>query len=406
MVVDPSSAWSRRAFLRFLAGAGIAAVGSTASGCASIKPELRGPQQSRRVLADLHTHPSLNAWLKRTPIGVADPSLLRAVRREFNPTATDWKRLHRVGVDLVCTAHFNMFDEWLSMPTDPNPDAPKRAQQMIRQLEEILEGPVGAYAQIARTSKELRAILAKRWPERDYRVAVVHALEGGHALGGDPKQVAQLATMGVAIITVTHFFQKGLASSANAFPFFPDGDAGWAPTGLSTLGREVIRAMEDAGVVVDVTHATDHALADILAAARRPVIATHTASRTLSDHPYAMHDEHAQEIVKNGGLLGVILFPYLLSNYAEESVARREGCIRDVVRMIRHFITVCGTHRGIAIGSDFSGFIEGPKEMSDLGEVWKLREGLNEEFRDPAMVEDIMAGNAIRFLTTEWGHGR
>lgn len=394
--------FTRREFLRalgYVAGA-IATYGP--AGAAAFAPRGPGDWSGRRVLADLHTHPSLNDWLATAPLARSDPGLLKVARRQFNPTKAKWRDLHRSGIDLVCAAHFNMFDEWLSMPTDPDRHAPDHTLAMLDRLEEILAGAEGRFARVAHNRMELDAILSRRFPDADYRVAVVHALEGGHALGGSVDCIPQLARKGVAIITLTHFFQKGIASSPNAFPFFADADADWAPTGLSPFGRDVIRAMEEHGVIVDVTHATDHALSDILSFVRRPVVATHSGSRTLSDHPYGIHDEHAREIASKGGLIGIILYPYLLSNYIDEEEAVSRGSLRDFVRTIEYLIELLGSHRSLAVGSDFSGFIRGPRDLSDLGHVALVREALQANLKDD-VVEDVIAGNAIRFLQEHWG---
>jgi membrane dipeptidase len=240
-------------------------------------------------------------------------------------------------------------------------------------------------------------------------VAVAHALEGGHAFGGDLRQIEIFARRGVVYTTLTHFFQKGFSSAPNAFPFFPDANAKRPAQGMSGLGLEAMAAMEDVGMVVDITHMSDHAVEDALQHARRPLLASHISSRTLADHPYAFYDEHIQEIARRGGLMGVILYPYILSNYGDDDSAYRLGSLDDTVRTVRYITKICGDHRAVGIGSDFSGYIMGPREMKSTGQVELLRERLQVEFekdhsadQSREIVEDIMARNALRFLRENW----
>jgi membrane dipeptidase len=352
----------------------------------------------------------MNTWIEGTPYGQI-PLLSSTAKDMFNQTDISWKTCHDAGIDLLCVSHFNVFDEWVSMPTDPNPEAPDHTIQMMNALEEELAGPAAPYARLARNSGELDRILRiHRW-HPDYRVAVVHAIEGGHALGGSLEPLEAFAAKGVAILTVTHFFNKGTASAANAYPFFADGDSGWARAGLSEFGRELIRAMEHLRIIVDVTHASSTAVEQILGCTTRPVIATHSSVKTLADHAYSLFDEHIQAIAgigrnkEDGGFIGVPLYPYMLSNYATVGEAEEHGTLREVVRTIRHIVKMCGgDHRHVGIGSDFAGYIPHFKDLRCLGEIDKLRDLLLREFdRDEGVVEDIMANNAINFLLKNWG---
>jgi len=67
---------------------------------------------------------------------------------------------------------------------------------------------------------------------------------------------------------------------------------------------------------------------------------------------------------------------------------------------------VCGTHECVAIGSDYGAVTTGPKEMPTLGQLDVLRAALHSEFGgDDAIVEEIMAANAIEFLRGNWRSG-
>jgi len=371
--------------------------------CSSACPDgVNAPPVSQgRVLADLHCHPTLNDWNALSPIGVQNPTLARLVKSLLNRTGLTWKTSYQAGIDLLCAAHFNMFDEWLSMPTDPNPGAIANTLRMMNLLEEELDKPEAKnYARIARNAGELKRLVGVSRSSSEFRTAVVHAIEGGHALGGNPAALDELARRGVAMITVSHFFSKGLGSAGNAFPFFPDANSRWPHQGLTELGLTVVGRMQELGIIVDVSHGTCATVESILRHVSCPIVATHSSARTLGDHPYSLYDEHIQEIAQRGGIVGVIIMPYWLSNFGGEAEAVASGTLDDVVRTIVYIAKLVGPEH-IGLGSDFSGFIPGPRDMSCLAQIDLLRSKIVKEFDEPA-TDRIMAQNVIDFILSNW----
>lgn len=398
------STQSRRSFLHTIGiyGAGLATGVCGLCGCAP-RGRLDPTQRpTYRLLADLHAHAMLDEWNETTPFARQYPLLVKSATPIANRSGVDWRRCHAAGVDLVCVAHYNIFDEMMSMPIDPNPDAPRRTHLMLDRLEEHLAGPGGAYARVARNKDALERLLAVDKHSEAWRTAVVHTLEGAHAIGGDLGALEGLAARGVASITITHFLDKGVGGSGNALPYFPDAGVTSPGVGLHDFGRDLIHEMDRLGIIVDITHLTPRAVEHALEESTRPLLATHASSKTLADHPYALTDEHVAAIAEGGGLVGVILYPLLLSNYSGPAEAERWGSLRDVVRTVRHLAKICGTDH-IGIGSDFGAYITPPKEMNRLSQIGVLRNMLLDEFADESAVEDIMANNAVEFLQKNWG---
>jgi microsomal dipeptidase-like Zn-dependent dipeptidase len=359
-----------------------------------------------RFFADLHVHATLRDWNFMSPLAKKYPFFMRVFEGFMNPTKVDWKKCHSAGIDMMCIAHYNAFDELFSMPTDPSTEAPLHTRRMLDLLEKELEGPLSPYAKFARNHIQLRSLLKKSKSDPDYRIAVIHSLEGAHALGGSIDTLKELARRGVALITLTHFFNKGITSTANPFHFFPDSESSWPHQGLSEFGREVIKEMENLGILVDVIHSTSRAISDILCIANKPLVATHSSARTLADHAYSLFDEHIQEIAWRGGIIGVLLYPYVLSNYSGLKAAEKYGSLRDIVRTVRYITKICGNHKCVGISSDYSGYIHGPKEVKSLDEIGKLYDLLLKEFdNDKNIVEDIMANNVIDFFLKNWRSG-
>lgn len=399
---------NRREFIRssVLAGAGLLSGISMSSitGCSSSCDCIQPVRKNKYVLADVHNHLMLNEWNSRTPLAVEIPAIDYFVRNFFDKTDTTLQTAYEAGVDLIVVAHFNVFDEWLGMPTDPNPAAPLNTFRMMDLLEEELNGPSAKYAKLIRTPEEFKSHFGGQYNKNnpDYRIAILHAIEGGHALGGSLEPLKEFSRRGVAIITIGHFFNKGIATAPNAFPFFADANSLRPKQGLSEFGKEVIIEMEKLGIIVDVTHATSTAMDDILKISTRPLIATHISSRTLGDHAYSFYDEHIQEIVHRGGMIGIPFYPYVLSNYITVKSAEEYGSLKETVRTIRHVIKISNSSSNVCIGSDFGGFIPRLCDMNCLCQIDMLQELLMKEFSDEKIVEDILAKNAIDFIGNNW----
>ena len=399
---------SRRRFIRssFVLSAGLfsGASFSLLPGCSTAHDFIQPVKKRKYLLADIHNHIMLNKWIQKSPVAVKSPFLAEFAKEFFDKTSTAWKSSYEAGIDLICTSHFNLFDEWLTMPTDPNPSAPENTLRMMDLLERELEGPSAKYARLIRTPEEFRNHFSENYDKNnpDYRVAVLHSLEGGHALGGRLETLEDFARRGVVLITIIHFFNKGIGSAPNSFPFFPDANSLKPYQGLSSFGKEVISEMERLGIIVDVTHATSSALEDILKASVKPIIATHISSKTLGDHAYSFHDEHIQEIVNRGGMIGIPLYPYMLSNYINIKEAEKYGSLREVVRTIRFVGKITGSFKNICIGSDFGAYIPPLTDMNCLCQAEMLRNLLMKEFGDEDIVDDILAKNVIDFIKINW----
>ncbi len=373
------------------------------TGCGTTEPcgVAPPPTSQERVLADLHAHPMLNSWNQLSPLGMRNPILASVVQQMLNKTQITWRSSHQARIDMMCVAHFNLFDEWVSMPTDPNPAAPGNTIRMMSLLEEDLQKPGNRdCAVIVRNAAELEKIVKGPRSGPGFRTAVIHSVEGGHALGGDPMALDDFARRGVSMVTVTHFFHQAMGSAGNAFPFFPDAGAKYPNIGLSELGKEVVHRLEKMGLIIDVTHGTLATVEDVLREAHCPVVATHASVLALGDHSYSLCDEHIQEIAKNGGIIGVILMPYWLSNYSTEALALQYGDLKDVVRTIVYVAKMAGIEK-VAIGSDFSGYIPGPRGMTCLSEIASLRKLLVGEFGEKA-TNRIVADNVIDFFLKNW----
>ena len=216
-------------------------------------------------------------------------------------------------------------------------------------------------------------------------VRTFYAFEGAGPLADDPDSLLLWAKRGLRIVGLVHTYANELASSS--------GDAESKPFGLTEKGRAFVRRAFALGLVVDVSHASDRAVAEILALANEAhgvVVATHSNARALADHPRNLSDPQLRAIAATGGVIGV--------NFHGPFLARhRRARLRDVVQHILHLRAVAGIEH-LAIGSDFEGDIRPPEELRDASRFPELASALARAGLSASEVRKIFAENALRIL--------
>src|SRR5690242_19813903 len=128
------------------------------------------------------------------------------------------------------------------------------------------------------------------------RIAAILALEGGHQIDNDLAVLRMYHRLGIRAMTLTHFRNTDWADSSTDKP---------AHNGLTEFGTQVVREMNRLGMIVDVSHVSDKTFFDALAVTTKPVIASHSSCRALSDVVRNMSDEMLQALAKNGGVVGI-----------------------------------------------------------------------------------------------------
>jgi membrane dipeptidase len=200
-----------------------------------------------------------------------------------------------------------------------------------------------------------------------------HGIEGAHALEGNLSRVSELRTRGVLFIGLVHLRDNEIGGSSSG-----------SDRGLSELGRELVAAMNEAGVLVDLAHASPRTFAEAIELTRLPPIVSHTGVRAVHDTWRNLSDDQIREVAGRGGVVGVMVAPPALS----------EPSLDEALRHIEHVIAI-GGEDSVAIGSDFDGYVEPPIDASRLPALTELllRRGHSE-----ARVRKFLGENVLRVL--------
>lgn len=207
---------------------------------------------------------------------------------------------------------------------------------------------------------------------------VILSVENGSALNGKIENVRLFSNLGVRFITLTWNDSNDIG----------DGAGVENPNGITAFGKKIIKEMEKEKITADVSHASDPLFWDVMEISSRPVIATHSNSRTICNHKRNLTDEQFRAIVKNKGIVGLNLHKYFIKENGEAD-------LQDILLHIEHFLSL-GGEKTLALGTDFDGAemphdVKGIENLSDFYELL-LRKNYKEE-----LIKDIFFGNAYKF---------
>ncbi|MDR3268824.1 MAG: membrane dipeptidase [Tannerella sp.] len=252
-----------------------------------------------------------------------------------------------------------------------------RLSQLTRQ-ETLHPSRVG----IARTPDDLRRL------KQEGKKAIALGVENGYAIGKDISRLETLKQRGVSYLTLCHNGNNDLCDSAAGTPEW---------NGLSPFGKEVVHEMNRLGLMIDVSHAAETTVYDVLNESRMPVIASHSSVRALCNHPRNLTDDQIKAIAAKGGAVHICLFTGFIRENSGETGCP-EGTLTDAIRHINHVVNLVGVDY-VGIGSDFDGGGEliGCRAANELIHVTVrlLKEGYTYE-----EIQKIWSGNLLRVMQT------
>src|SRR5690606_35054419 len=130
------------------------------------------------------------------------------------------------------------------------------------------------------------------------KVAVIPGTQGSRMLESDIRRIDDLVERGI------RFF--GLAYTGPTL--FADGCGERRDAGVSSYGQELIAAINEKPLMLDLSHCGHRTRSDAVLMARAPVC-THSNSFSVNANDRNTKDEVAQTIALKGGVMGVCCLP-------------------------------------------------------------------------------------------------
>lgn len=167
------------------------------------------------------------------------------------------------------------------------------------------------------------------------RMAVFYLFQNSDQFGDDLDRVEMFKRLGVSSSQITYNERNRAGVGCRQ-----EGDTG----GLTDFGRALVERMNDAGMLVDLAHASAQTMADTIAHSRVPVINSHTGCDAVYPHARNATDANLRALAQRGGVVGICqLRPFL--------TAKKKDNLHAYFDHIDHAVQVCGVEH-VCIGSD------------------------------------------------------
>lgn len=227
---------------------------------------------------------------------------------------------------------------------------------------------------IIKSRAELEAYIAKRRTQSGVTAGWL-TIEGAHALEGELANLEALYQAGFRMIAPTHLADSDIGASAS----------GESQRGLTPLGEQWVMEMARRNMIIDLAHASQQTIDDVLRLSQRPVIVSHTGVKGTCNNNRNLSDEQIKRIAKNGGLIGIGFW----------SNATCGSDVAAVVKAIRYAVKVAGIGH-VALGSDWDGYVATPIDAAGMGAITAALERAG---FDETAIRSIMGENVVRFLS-------
>lgn len=225
------------------------------------------------------------------------------------------------------------------------------------------------------------------------RVAAILHLEGAEPLAADLSDLEAwhargLRSMGL-VWSRANAFAEGVPFR---FPSTPD-----TGPGLTAAGRELVRACNDLGIVVDLSHLNEAGFWDVAQLSSQPLVATHSNVHALCASSRNLTDAQLDAVGASGGVVGV---NFAVSFVREDGGQVAETPLEDIVRHVEYIAGRIGVEH-VAFGSDFDGALV-PGALGGIAGLPKLVAALRAGGFDDEAVAKVTHRNWLRVLGDTW----
>ena len=297
--------------------------------------------------------------------------------------------------------------KWKVMTDNLAPTPKAYADGIFDRIEQIVAAN-GDHLALARTPADLWA------NKRAGRKSIMLGIENGLALEDDLANLDHFSRRGVVYITLCHNGDNSLCDSAKLLGAQSSSPAKMGAQssspakhtwgGVSPFGADVIRRMNELGIMVDLSHAHERSFYDALDISRLPIVCSHSSARALCDHPRNLTDDQMRALANKGGVCQITLYPGFLKSQISNLKPQisnlksqiSEATIFDAMAHLDHAIDVMGIDY-VGLGTDFDGD-GGVPGLANASELTNFTRQLLARRYSEDDIQKIWGGNFLRVM--------
>ena len=210
--------------------------------------------------------------------------------------------------------------------------------------------------------------------------SIMLGIENGLAIEHSLDKLRHFADRGIVYMTLCHNGDNDICDSARGCN---------THNGVSEFGEQVIKEMNRLGIMVDMSHAGEKSFYDALEISEKPIVCSHSNSRSLCDHPRNLTDDQLRAIAAKGGVVHTTFYHGFLQKTGEADIL-------DGIKHLEHAIDIMGIdHVGIGTDFDGDGGVRGMRDASDIQQF--TRQLLRRRYSESDIAK-IWGGNWLRVM--------
>ncbi len=268
---------------------------------------------------------------------------------------------------------------------------------------------------------------------RDHKLACLSGVEGGHMIEDNLDYLDSFYKRGVRYMTLswnnsTSWSTSAMEETQHVFMV--------TPYGLNAFGRNVVKRMNELGMMVDVSHVGEKTFWDVIANTTKPVIASHSSVYTLCPVFRNLKDDQIRAIAKNRGVIQVNFYSgfldstflrkvgsfiklhkaehdslvtlkkpeYVIHDYFAKKYKSEYEDMRPPLSLlldhIDYIVKLVGVDY-VGLGSDFDGIDSSPKDLNGVEDYPKITEGLLKRGYSEKDIQKILGENFLRVFKAQ-----
>ena len=296
------------------------------------------------------------------------------------------------------------------------------ANREMDSLDAVVSRNPNKIEKVANYSELIKAV-------KQHKIAAMFGVEGGHMIEDDLKKLEALYHRGARYLTLTHNVAPSWATSAAdevTNPYLTH-------KGLNDFGKQVVKRMNQLGMLIDVSHSGDQTFWDVINLTSKPIIASHSSVYSLVPHRRNLKDDQIKAIAKNGGVIQVNFHPgfidpsfdeketaFLLKHKVELDSLMKSGMdewysmdylykkykvetesMRPPLSLLIDHIDYIAKLVGVdfvGLGSDFDGINLTPQQLDDVTTYPLITKALLDKGYSKKDIHKILGQNFLRVL--------
>lgn len=298
------------------------------------------------------------------------------------------------------------------------------------------------YAWIHRNPKKMMLVTNPEQLDeavKEHKLGAMIGVEGGHMIEDDLGKLDSLYQRGARYMTLTWNNNTSWATSAEYESGHQKDDTSNQKKGLSDFGKQVVKRMNELGMMVDLSHTGEQTFWDAIAVSTKPVLISHSDAYALSPVFRNLKDDQIKAVAKNGGVIDLNFYPAFLDStvsakeaaYFERHKDEKKALItsgkkdfeadaiiakkypKEVEELqapfhllfdhLDHIVQLAGIDH-VGLGGDFDGITFTPKVLTDVTKYPMITKELVKRRYSKEDIDKILGGNFIRVFKANQQH--